>query len=379
MTLAGMTWGGCPPKRAAGAKGGAMTTALLGALHRLDGFGDVRLEAMPVAGVAHEHLRIGGRGLVVRMARWSQVALDPVTHLAAEAAGFERAAASGHTPALHAVLAVSAALPRGALVVREVVGRCPVLPDDLARLARALAAIHRLPVPACDRRPPLASPTDSVGTLAELVERQCAALAGAGLAPAALGIIGESLDVVQRLRGAAAASAVPGDRWRGDCLIVADCHPGNFLVDAEGRAWFLDLERAAYGSPAIDLAHATLPTSTTWPECGGAILTSDEVAFFYRTWADSVSPALLAAAAPWLVPVRRAVWLRTLGWMARWRYTHERDQARWLPVAMREHISARIADSFTPATLGRVSKRLDSDGAAIAAALAPRLPWLGSD
>ena len=38
---------------------------------------------------------------------------------------------------------------------------------------------------------------------------------------------------------------------------------------ARGIAWFVDLEKVHVGSPAIDLAHATLPTSTLWhPDVG---------------------------------------------------------------------------------------------------------------
>lgn len=49
--------------------------------------------------------------------------LAPAANLAYQAACFERAACSGHTPALLGVLAPSAALPRGALIVEEIVGR----------------------------------------------------------------------------------------------------------------------------------------------------------------------------------------------------------------------------------------------------------------
>ena len=41
-------------------------------------------------------------------------------------------------------------------------------------------------------------------------------------------------------------------------VALADTHPGNFIVDRSGLAWFVDLEKVHVGSPAIDLAHATL-------------------------------------------------------------------------------------------------------------------------
>ena len=41
-------------------------------------------------------------------------------------------------------------------------------------------------------------------------------------------------------------------------IALADTHPGNFIVTSDGTAWFVDLEKVHVGSPAIDLAHATL-------------------------------------------------------------------------------------------------------------------------
>ena len=56
-------------------------------------------------------------------------------------------------------------------------------------------------------------------------------------------------------------------------IALADTHPGNFIVDADGVAWFVDLEKVHIGSPAIDLAHAILPTSTLWHPDVGQTLT----------------------------------------------------------------------------------------------------------
>ena len=47
-------------------------------------------------------------------------------------------------------------------------------------------------------------------------------------------------------------------------LCLTDTHPGNFLVDASGKVLFVDLEKALYASPAIDLGHPTILTSTLW-------------------------------------------------------------------------------------------------------------------
>ena len=79
---------------------------------------------------------------------------------------FERAAASGHTPALHGVLPPSEHLPRGALLVQAIEGRPARLPHDLPALATALAALHALPLPEAAARAPLLNAADPLQALA---------------------------------------------------------------------------------------------------------------------------------------------------------------------------------------------------------------------
>ena len=50
----------------------------------------------------------------------------------------------------------------GALIVEEIDGAALPLPDGLDALARALAAIHTLPVPAEAARPPLKNPLNAL-------------------------------------------------------------------------------------------------------------------------------------------------------------------------------------------------------------------------
>ncbi len=71
-------------------------------------------------------------------------------------------------------------------------------------------------------------------------------------------------------------------------VALADTHPGNFIVDAAGEAWFVDLEKVHVGSPAIDLAHATLATSTLWHPDIGVRLSRDEVQGFYESYLDRI-------------------------------------------------------------------------------------------
>ncbi|WP_448189142.1 aminoglycoside phosphotransferase family protein [Azospirillum sp. sgz301742] len=300
------------------------------------------LQPMPLKGVAHDHVRLIGRGVVARVPRWSQVGLDPAANLAYQAAAFARAAAGGHTPELVGVLEPRDGLPMGALLVTEIAGRPPRLPDDMPAIAEALAALHRLPLP--NERPPLASPPDPVAATLALVLRQAEHFARAGLEPDALVRIEAEL---------AAAQAAKIDAPMPITLVGTDTHPGNFLIDAAGKAWFTDLEKAQYGHPAIDLAHASLYTSTMWDPDVAAALTPNDVAAFHAAWEHAVPGSLAAAVKPWLKPLRRLTWLRSLSWMARWKIEGDR-LSPGMPDALRAHLQERVADVFRPATIDHV-------------------------
>src|SRR5690606_34705588 len=122
------------------------------ALHRALGLvnhplSDHALQPMPDKGLAHDHIRLAGSGWLARVPKQSQMGLDAAHNLAYQRACFERAAPSDHTPRLHSVLQPSAGLPRGALLVQEIVGRSARLPQDLGAIVNALASLHALPVP----------------------------------------------------------------------------------------------------------------------------------------------------------------------------------------------------------------------------------------
>ena len=170
--------------------------ALWTELRRLDGFADVapgELQPMRVKGLVHEHVRIKGRGLVLRVPRLSQFGLEPEANLDYQRACFERAEPSGATPRIHGVLPVADRIPYGALIVEEIVGRAPRLPDDMATLADSLAEIHMVPVPPKDARAPLSVHADAVSGTLGFIETQAAYLPDAGLAAEAARQIEEEL------------------------------------------------------------------------------------------------------------------------------------------------------------------------------------------
>ena len=291
-------------------------------------------------GISHDHWRIGDSGLVLRVPRMSQWGMTPDEQLAYEATAFERAAASGHCPRLRDTVPVCDALPRGALIVDLIDGRPPRLPGDLDAIVDAFAAIHQLPVPPRDEQPPLQIHADPVAATLRVIEEQAAFVPDALLSADARAMIGEELAWVRDF-------ATRGEPDIALCLVGTDTHPGNFLIDGGGKAWFVDLEKALYGVPPIDLAHATLAVATGWdPDCA-ARLTTDRTAAFYRRYLGRVGPARAAELSPWLLPLRRLTWLRTMTWFARWQAAWQGgDHPASRDAAMTRHIAAHIAASF---------------------------------
>lgn len=270
---------------------------------------DAPIEPLPDSGLAHAHLRLAGSGVLARVPKQSQMDLAAGANLAYQATCFERAAASGHTPRLHGVLPPSQALPRGALLVEEIDGRPARLPQDLPAIAEALAAIHALPLPPAAQRAPLLDPVDPLTLLRGEIAAQALHLDAAGMDPHTRDLIDagrRAFDVV------CAAAARPPKR-----LIAFDAHPGNFIVRADGAALLVDLEKARYSLPPLDLAHATLYTSTTWDRAGSAVLSPAEVEAFYAHWRQRVGDAL--SWQDWLLPLRWAMWLWSVTWCAKWR------------------------------------------------------------
>jgi hypothetical protein len=352
----------------------AALTALHTALVRLPGCGGVApddLEPLAAAGIAHDHvrvrgLRLGGYLALLRVPRLSQWDLGAETALAYERACFERAAPSGASPHLLGVLPVSDDLPNGALVVEEIEGAKPRLPEDMDRIAAALTRIHALPVPEPKARPPLQVHDDPVAATLAVIEGQARYLDEAQMRDAAKAMIGEELAWA---RGFAAETKGRAHPCR---LVTTDAHPGNFLIEAggEGRAVFVDLEKALYGTPAIDLAHASLYTSTMFdPEVAGA-LTQEEAAAFYETYLGRIEPALAAALKPWLLPMRRLTWLRTTTWCVRWQ-VRARGQSAWsqatLDERFRAHLGRIIPDYFDPERIAEIRHEWLEPGALAAA------------
>jgi len=300
------------------------------------------LSILSTKGVSHDHWRIGDSDLVLRIPRMNQWGLVAADALAYQAAAFDRASKSDHTPECRAILAPGDQLPRGALLVTAINGRTPALPDDLTAIAVALAAIHELPVPTEDKLAPLQIHRNPVSSTLQVIEEQAAFLSDAGIDDETAAGIREDLAWARNFAG-------QGEPDFPHRLVCTDAHPGNFLIDAAGKAWFVDLEKALYGAAPIDLAHVTLGTSTSWdPDCRGELSAAD-VGGFYHHYLDLVDRERAAAFGPWLLPMRRLTWLRTITWFARWKAQWSGDDhAAMRDPRMAAHIRTHVDRCFAP-------------------------------
>ena len=321
------------------------------------------LERLPDKGIAHIHLRltgvrIGGRGVLLRVPRLSQFSLATPDNLAYQAACFARAAPSGHTPNLHAVLSPSPSLPMGALLIDEIDGPPVSLPGDLGAMAACLASVHLLPLPEPAVRSPLADHADPVAGTLSVIEAQSAHIETAVEDPGVRRILGEE---IAWARSFAERSA---GKPQSVALVLTDTHPGNFLIEPDGRVYFVDLEKALYGSPAIDLAHASLYSSTNWDIDVRADLSSAEVERFHGDYLAQLPRPVADALRPWLEPMRRLTWLRTTTWSCRW-YAEglsggEDGAGGWsmqgLDPGLIAHVEARIRAFTSPEMVERVRR-----------------------
>ncbi len=257
------------------------------------------LEELPRSGLAHRHWLLRGCGLVLR------VPILPGAHatLDRQAAIFERAAASGHTPSLQTVLRPSRLLPAGALLVEAVGGRVPRVPDDLPALAVALAAIHSLKLPRV--RAPIPAAGEPFAATLALIEQNLER--GASALTAELRVL---LDEERRWARQFARENAKALRSAPRTLIVTDAHPRNFVMATDERAVCLDLERGQYACPAIDLAHAILPIAVAWGRSGERLSPADRWRFL-DTYFRRRGPRAAKALRPWLRPFARLIALRT--------------------------------------------------------------------
>jgi len=335
-----------------------MSDGLLAALRERPAFANLSVDDLvptPATGTAHGHVRLRN-GLLARIAYAHEGDPAAATRLAIQAEAFRHLEPTGRTPKLHEVIEPRSGLPGGALIVDFVEGHAPRLPNDLAAMADTLARVHALPLPQAGS--PIPRQTNPFLETLEVVEQNAARFLDTAVpdSESRTGIA----DELRLMRGMALVVAQSPQLL---AVALADTHPGNFIVGRDGIARFVDLEKVHVGSPAIDLAHATLATSTLWHPDVDVTLTQAEVQDFYGTYLAKVGEKRAADLRPWLLPMRRLTWLRTTLFMARWRVqTHgprdPSDPGQWsdagLQPAMKAHINATIDRCFEHDTIRQI-------------------------
>jgi hypothetical protein len=337
-----------------------------------------KLERLKDKGLAHDHVRLCGSGVLARIPKQSQLQLSAQDNLAYQRACFERASAAGHAPHLRGVLPPSVHLPRGALLVEEIVGRNATLPGDLALIVQALASIHALPLPAVVDRRPLINAPDPLQAMLDEVSEQARHMPVAAVGSDVESVIEAELT---RLRNACAQGTRPQRH-----LIAFDGHPGNFIIrgsagpqghsqpaspaNPHAGAVLVDLEKCRYSYPGLDLAHATLYTSTTWDLDSHAVLDVADVVRAYATWGAAVGAQAAHAAQAWHVPLRRAMWLWSITWCAKWRALSgeaahvSADGEDWSTEhsgsALVAHVRGRVDHYLSPAIVAQVLAEFDA-------------------
>jgi hypothetical protein len=308
----------------------------------------VSMAPLKAKGLAHDHVRLLGTGLLARIPKQSQMQLGALENLSYQQACFERASAAGYAPRCLRVLEPCVNLPRGALIVQEIEGCNAQLPQDLPLMARSAAALHRLALPESTQRAPLVDSKDPLQAMWNEIQAQASYLPQADLAPTVAAQIHRELE---RFRDVCGANKRPLKR-----LIAFDGHPGNFVIQQQAngqpKAYLVDLEKCRYSYPSFDLAHATLYTSTTWDVDSHTVLSPSEVLAAYSAWGKQVDDALAADAQAWHLPLRRAMWLWSITWCAKWRVASRAAAAKaqdgedWsaqnLDAALASHVRERV-------------------------------------
>lgn len=295
--------------------------------------------------------------MLARIPKQSQMGLGPLDNLAYEAACFQRAAACSHVPRLDRVIPPSDDLPWGALLVEEITGSPADGPDHVATIMQALASLHVLPVPTASERAPLLSESDPLVGMLRLVLAQSVYLDHPLISDPSRRRIAKRLNDLT----ATAPQICDGLAPR---LITFDAHPGNFLITPTGEAVLVDLEKLRYSFPPLDLAHATLYTSTTWDVDASFSLSTAQVASAYEVWmsaAGAIAEPYLAA----LVPLRELMWLWSVTWCAKWltesvkpKHASGAGGEDWSQAnsdaSLIQHVRSRVDDYLSISTISQV-------------------------
>jgi aminoglycoside phosphotransferase (APT) family kinase protein len=317
--------------------------AALAAVPELHGIGAADLRPLTGGGLHHDHVLLGDSFWLLRIPRAAQAGMTAEEFLAFQRKCYEAASKSGHAPACLNAIAPQAGLPFGALIVQKLEGRKAEPPRDWNAMAQALAALHSLPekiygaaVPVADRA--FASQDFLINALFK------EAYGRAKLDQDSRALIDAELSQIN------AFLAVQSAKPHAMSLLCGDAHPGNFLIDKNGKAWMVDLEFMTGDMPHIDLADAAL-SLTANQEAGLRPCRSEkERRKFYKAWLDAADPQRAQNFAGIMPMAERIVRARALLGLCEWAVKTDAEKNA-MPAKTRRHWDAVAALYLSPPAL----------------------------
>jgi thiamine kinase-like enzyme len=309
-------------------------------LSKLPGYENVSPESisfMQGGGLSHDHISIENKDIILRAPRYNQLDMEAGDYLGLQEACFTRTASSRHTPAIYGKLPPSEALPNGALIIQKIEGRKVSCAKDGAAIAEALASINKIR-PGKDTAPLLraSKPFESQKILLNKIFGE--AHEKAEIPELSKQLIRDELQEINTYLEKISNDPLPVR------LIGGDSHPGNFIIDKDGKGWLVDIEFAQYDVPFIDMADATLKiTSELDPELNFTF-TSEQKTALYKSWLDKSGYCKNRSEElrHWS---ERMVTMRTILWLANWKAEESRKENPFITDKSRENWD-RMASSY---------------------------------
>ncbi len=266
------------------------------------------LKPLVSSGLTHDHIVIGDSGWLLRVPRNNQLGLSPDDYLLQQKACYDEAEKSGVTPACLGIIAPSDDLPNGALIIQYIRGRRVNSENDLPAVARCLAALSSVQP---DSR-------SSIQTASAPFASQWFVIQDAfGKYFDSPAVDSKVRDLLKQEKDALEKEfAQLNGKQAAVGMIGGDSHLANYLIDTDGKAWFVDLEFLTFDVPAIDAADAVsdltlrLDPKNTFP------ISSAARENFYKTWLENVPDRSAQEAS--ITLAERTIALRTLAWMCYW-------------------------------------------------------------
>ena len=292
-----------------------MKNKLIKYLAEIDAFADLKendLTEIDSRGLAHDHIKLGDTGWIVRIPRGNQLDMDDADYLNLQKGIYEAMSASGATPDILGVIQPNADLPHGALIVEYIEGRNIQSEADLEAVAECLGKIHKMPIP--EKVEPLDKADHPLaGQEFLLTDVFADAFKSDALSSETRQLLqAERADLLQDIAELKQDKNIPLS------LIGGDSHLGNYLIDKQGKAWLVDLEFAAYDLALIDLADASLSITSKLDPYIGVTPSDETVKKFYKTWKKTVGQDFTDKTEKLISLTERVVQLRTLAWLSYW-------------------------------------------------------------